>query len=326
MKLGRRVTLLAALAGIAVLGLFAFGGTPAVATETHPDGTVTHHECTWSVSKSADHYESVQFVGQEPFNVLYTVVISATCASSHHLPDGTHHAHHRLDGAPDHVANECVNVADTFAGGPNRQVCLSDLTNGQLTIRYERTFGPFAECGDVSYTNVVTLSDLAHEAHPNGHVLASDDATVVFHVLCDRGCTLTQGYWKTHSREGPAPYDEAWKNLGALEEDTPFFSSGMTWYQTFWTPPAGGNAWLILAHQYMAAKLNILNGASTTASVSAAITWAESFFATYLTPSATLSKSVRNAALARAATLDQYNNGLAPGGPPHCDEAHTHVV
>ena len=29
--------------------------------------------------------------------------------------------------------------------------------------------------------------------------------TVNVNVACSQGCTLTQGYWKTHSRKGPAP-------------------------------------------------------------------------------------------------------------------------
>jgi hypothetical protein len=127
------------------------------------------------------------------------------------------------------------------------------------------------------------------------------------------GCTLTQGYWKTHSSYGPAPYDDAWALIG---EDTTFFLSGKSYYQVLWTPPAG-KAYYVLAHQYIAAKLNILNGASSTPSVDAAIAWAESFFNTY-TPSSALSRSMRNQVLSYATTLDQYNNGYL--GPGHCSE------
>ena len=136
-------------------------------------------------------------------------------------------------------------------------------------------------------------------------------------VPCAGGCTLTQGYWKTHSDRGPAPYDDAWKNLGPLEEDTLFFKTGKTWYQVFWTPPAG-NAFYNLAHQYMAAKLNILNGASAPASVTAAITAAENLFNAQGAGDTTLSASERRTALSLAATLDKYNNGLI--GPGHCSE------
>mgnify|MGYP000274085016 CR=1 FL=1 len=204
--------------------------------------------------------------------------------------------------------DKCVTVNDTYAGDLGT-VCVGDAPK---TFTYTRQIGPFEECGDVTIENTATI------AGDRGRVLDSSDADLVVHVPCAGGCTLTQGYWKTHSREGPAPYDEAWKNLGPLEEDTPFFSSGMTWYQVFWTPPAGGNAWIQLAHQYMAAKLNILDGASTTPAVNSAITYAESFFATYKTSSTSLSKTAAKAARERASLLDAYNNGLI--GPGHCDE------
>jgi hypothetical protein len=128
------------------------------------------------------------------------------------------------------------------------------------------------------------------------------------------GCTLTQGYWKTHSKYGPAPYDSTWAVIG---EDTAFFLSGKTWYQAINASSAGGNAYYILARQYIAAKLNIAAGAGTTSAVDAALAGATTFFSTY-TPSSTLSPSVRAQAIAWATTLDNYNNGVT--GPGHCPE------
>lgn len=200
--------------------------------------------------------------------------------------------------------DKCVDASDSFAGLLGT-VCVAD---GEKTFTYHRQIGPYNECGDFTVDNTAWLDiDPTHPA----------SATVHVHVPCAGGCTLTQGYWKTHSQRGPAPYDDNWANLGSLQEDTPFFSSGLTWYQLFWTPPAGGNAYIQLAHQYMAAKLNILNGASTTPAVVAAIAWAESFFPGK-TPATTLSKSVKAAAVAAAGTLGSYNEGLI--GPGHCDE------
>jgi len=130
-----------------------------------------------------------------------------------------------------------------------------------------------------------------------------------------QGCTYTQGYWKTHSARGPAPYDAGWKQLGANEEATLFFNSGKTWYQVWQTPPAG-NKFYNLAHQYMAAKLNVLNGASSTADVDAAISGAEALFGGLAAGSTALTDAQKTQALAWAATLDSYNNGLT--GPGHC--------
>lgn len=134
------------------------------------------------------------------------------------------------------------------------------------------------------------------------------------------GCTLTQGYWKTHSSYGPAKYDATWAQL-ANGADTPFFLSGKTWYEVFWTAPAG-NPYYNLAHQYMAAKLNILNGASAPTAVTNAIASAEALFAAY-TPAAVAALPKQNATrksfISLASTLDAYNNGLADGGPAHCN-------
>lgn len=136
------------------------------------------------------------------------------------------------------------------------------------------------------------------------------------------GCTLTQGYWKTHNAtfKGGAPVDPTWAVLpGGLAESTVFYLSGQTWFEVFWTAPAG-NAYYNLAHQFMAAKLNILAGADPTA-VNSAIAAAEALFATY-TPAqiGALAKnsSLRADFLSLASTLDDYNNGLI--GPGHCSD------
>lgn len=55
------------------------------------------------------------------------------------------------------------------------------------------------------------------------------------------GCTRMQGYWKSKPGVvGPAPY----------ARDAQFFLSGLTWQQLFNTPPRG-NAYIILAYQYI---------------------------------------------------------------------------
>jgi hypothetical protein len=126
------------------------------------------------------------------------------------------------------------------------------------------------------------------------------------------GCTLTPGYWKTHSINGPAPYDDTW---GGREDDT-FYSSSKTWYQVLWTPPKG-NPYYILSFQFIAAKLNILAGASITPQVNTALAFAEDFF-TNNGPSIKLTKQQKNAVIYNAGILDAYNNGYI--GPGHCSD------
>lgn len=134
------------------------------------------------------------------------------------------------------------------------------------------------------------------------------------------GCTLTQGYWKTHndSFKGGAPSDPRWANIGAAKELTTFFLSGQTWFAVFNTPP-GGNAYYNLAHQYMAAKLNVLGGASAPAAVTNAITAAEALFNTY-TPAQIAARRgsdpLRQQFNSLAGILGSYNEGAI--GPGHC--------
>jgi hypothetical protein len=127
------------------------------------------------------------------------------------------------------------------------------------------------------------------------------------------GCTHTQGYWKNHATGKKA--DPTWALVGG--PNAAFFSSGMSWLTLFGTPPKGGNAYIILAHQYMAARLNVLDGATTTPAVDAALAWATTFFSTY-TPSSALTTALRDQAIAYADLLDDYNNGEI--GPGHCDD------
>jgi hypothetical protein len=115
------------------------------------------------------------------------------------------------------------------------------------------------------------------------------------------GCTFTQGYWKNHTDVWPAPYTP----------DATFYGSGKTWLGVFNTPPKG-NAYYILAHQFMAATLNAASGASVPANVQTALDDAAAYFADPVGHPLTSAQLV-----ALAAILDSYNNGLE--GVPHCD-------
>lgn len=131
------------------------------------------------------------------------------------------------------------------------------------------------------------------------------------------GCTLTPGYWKTHSEFGPAPYDATWALLpeGA---DTAFYLSGQSYYDVLWTAPKG-NVYYILAHQFIAAGLNQLNEASIPADALSAYEDAATLFGAYTPAQAkALRGAARNQFTELAGVLDDYNNGLI--GPGHCDD------
>ena len=221
--------------------------------------------------------------------------------------------------------DECIDVVDTRLDPtsgtvtvPLGTVCASDAPK---TFTYSVSFGqnPLADvvldCGNYLHKN--TASFVTNDLF----IKDSDSWYLDLTVKCDFGCTLTPGYWKTHSVYGPAPYDDNWLNILPAAQDSPFFNSGQTYYQVLWTTPSGGNAYYILAHAYIAAELNVLNGANVPADVSAALNQAESWFSQiYMTPDYNFksNKTVRAEFISLAGLLDDYNNGLV--GPGHCSE------
>lgn len=80
------------------------------------------------------------------------------------------------------------------------------------------------------------------ELAPVATVSSSETSNTVYDSKC---CVRTQGYWKNHLSE--------WK---CFKYDK-FYYSKQTYYKVLTTPPKGGNAYYILAHQYIAAKLNL---------------------------------------------------------------------
>ena len=214
---------------------------------------------------------------------------------------------------PTTVLDDSVSVTDTFAGAGLSGATLA----ASRTFAYARAIaGSSFTCGTTS-----TVGNIASIATDDG-VTRSASASVSVAVTCpppppppaSTGCTLTQGYWGTHSSKGPAKYDATWALIG---ENTPFYQSGTSYYGVLQLPTKG-NAYYILAHQFIAAKLNVLKGAAAPAGVNMAAI--ESFFGTY-TPSQIGAlkgaNTVRAQALAWAATLDSYNNGLL--NVAHCN-------
>jgi len=127
------------------------------------------------------------------------------------------------------------------------------------------------------------------------------------------GCTYTQGFWKTH---GPIPTGNntnVWP-VNNLTLGTVNYTDLQL--QSIFDTPAGGNGLIALAHQLMAAKLNIANGADGT-TIAASIAAADALIGGLVIP------PVGGGSLAPAATsalisaLANYNEGAT--GPGHCN-------
>jgi hypothetical protein len=110
------------------------------------------------------------------------------------------------------------------------------------------------------------------------------------------GCTLTQGYWKNHQ-----PWPLVDPGL-----------CGQSWDDILHTPPKG-DAWYILAHQWIAASLNVAAGAAVTPEVQAALDVAAGYL-----EDCSIDAGEKADALAYSGLLDDYNNGAI--GPGHCGD------
>lgn len=215
-------------------------------------------------------------------------------------------------GEPTNVVDGSVQVSDDRYGN------LGTVTFAEApqTFSYTLDVGPYRcqpQDAYYAFTNTATLTT------STTNTSVSSSWTVNVRVpACALGCTLTQGYWKTHTKYGPAkPRDETWDRIANAGEDTLFYRSGQTYYQVLWTPPSGGNPYYQLAHQFIAATLNKLNGAATPSEVEVALAWANEFFSTY-TPSGPFSRNLTNQARQYADLLARYNEGYI--GPGHCSE------
>ena len=160
-------------------------------------------------------------------------------------------------------------------------------------------------------TSTTGTGNVAQGAENSGH-----GTTITFHfepdVITGAGCTYTQGWWKN---KFGGPVSAAYDFDGGT-------NNGLTVLKT----APKGNPYYILAHQYIAATLNVAGGASmddggagTADDVLTAYNAATTYFglASAADPLAG-GAYTKEQITALAAILDAYNNGLL--GPGHCDE------
>jgi hypothetical protein len=119
-------------------------------------------------------------------------------------------------------------------------------------------------------------------------------------------CTFTLGYWKNHTGVWPVSN----LTLGTVNYNA-------TQLLQILNQPAQGNKLTILAHQLIAAKLNIANGANP-ATVSTTIANADALIGNLVVRPIGTGNLPSSPAVGYANTLDDFNNGLI--GPGHCGE------
>lgn len=191
----------------------------------------------------------------------------------------------------------------------NGYYSFSNLNAGEYKIKFNLPNGYSFTLKDVG-TDDEKDSDVDQNGFTDCFTLGAGvtdlkwDAGVTYKSRC-----FSSGYWRTHSKYGPAnPYDRNWLRAGTKGEDSPFFRSGESWYKVFWNSTSG-NVYYILAHQFMAAKLNVFSGANTSKEVDDAIKECENLFAQYSPNQIKYAGSnLKNKFTYLASLLEKFNN------------------
>jgi hypothetical protein len=163
--------------------------------------------------------------------------------------------------------------------------------------------------GSLRGTARITIEDPLDPAAPAVFLAPTYDMNA---AVCGcgqpKGCVRTQGYWG--NKPGvvwPAPY----------KRGDYFYASTLTAQQILDTPPSGGNAYLILAHQTLAALMNKAAGASVPAGVDTVLNQATAWFSAGVNLD-TCRASACELQKSWAGILDTYNQGQYPWAPRHC--------
>lgn len=131
------------------------------------------------------------------------------------------------------------------------------------------------------------------------------------------GCTLTQGYWRTHNpivciTDPNSPLCIQWP-VSSLTLGTNVYT--VSQLVDILNTPAAGNGLISLAHQLIAADLNIANGADGS-SIQSAIDAANTMIGSLVVPPVGSDSLPPSVVSDLVTALDNYNSGLT--GPGHC--------
>lgn len=192
----------------------------------------------------------------------------------------------------------CVTVLTRTQGDnvsdPSATVVITEQTSPDYTlIAVADSGGSIAQSTDLAARSA-TL-------HINGFHSAKATFTNEA-VVHENGCTVTLGWYKNHTSSWPS---------GALTPNTVF--DGWTSLINVLNTQPKGSQYIILAHQYITALLNIQGGASVPPAVQTALNTAEAYFTGGGNGTGDPNVNITGV----STILDDYNNGLT--GPGHCD-------
>ncbi len=213
-----------------------------------------------------------------------------------------------------------LQAAVYFTGTPTLNTWGGTLTSFALapnqTAKIE--IGDLFDETGLTQTNTLALTELepgveyvfcAWALGDGGSVTASAYSSNVVGSTIDNNCTYTQGYWKTHPGDWPVLN----LTLGTVNYTQAQLLDILN-------TPAGGNGLIILAHQLIAAKLNLAFGADPSG-VAADVAAADALIGGLVVPPVGGDYLAPGATSALTQSLDDWNNGVT--GPGHCGSTKT---
>jgi hypothetical protein len=226
--------------------------------------------------------------------------------------------------AADYAAN-----GNQWYGSDDPRLCKASFSGNASLSRYNLSAGQCVtvDVGEFLFDNGASTNcagalvcGTAYVFHVFGHATSTlNRSDFTANLTCStlacfdvQGCTLTQGYWKTH---GPIPTGTNSNEWPVTTLDLGSVTYTDLQLQSIFDTPAGGNGLIALAHQLIAAKLNIANGADGMAAA-AAIAAADALIGGLVVPpvgSGFLSPATTSSLIT---TLTNYNEGAI--GPGHC--------
>ncbi len=189
-------------------------------------------------------------------------------------------------------------LAGNFAAGVAVNVTIGA---SQANLTYDPTScANGLACGTSFAFTVVArgVPGVSIDSHPANATCATS--------ACVKGCTFTQGFWKNHADVWP---------VSSLKLGTVTYTKAQL--LDILETPVRGNGLISLAHQLIAAKLNVANGASCPAATTA-ISAADLLIDGLVVPPVGSGSLDPSATSALVTTLDAFNSGTLAGCPTEC--------
>lgn len=220
--------------------------------------------------------------------------------------------HFDFSAAPVTATSLTVIDVETQSEGETGQVKLYSVKGGTLLHT--------AQMPDTK-ANGVGIVDLNNTANV-GYIEVIIDGSIAIDNLrfCPtpkpgNQCSYTQGYWKTHGPDAKGNNKNEW-NVSSLMLGNVSYTDQQL--MSVFKTSVQGNGLISLAHQLIAAKLNIVEGTDAS-SIQTIVTQSDALIGSKVIPPVGNGFLTPDEVSGLVEKLTQYNEGVLQGGPKHCD-------